>query len=1209
MLGNRVIIFLSLSVVCVLVCVFLSVRTTNSQQEVYSLTEKISSIISRANQEANQIIREPSGVEWSLLRTPFFLVDSTTVLAWSTNRFFPDLQWNSDSAEFQLSIGNSGEYLVKSWPMKGDSALIAVIPLVRRYPISNRYLLPEWNDEIFDGIRGVILSDSDEGLPINLKGKEIFRIKPVSAGASIGFPSFLFATLAIMLFLIAIFYDVRTRYKSERYEFGFIVLMGALTFIRVMMLTYDYPSAWLTSAVFDPQYFASSNYNSSIGDLFLNSLVVLILCGYIFYTYPHWKAVRYILTLSGWFRYAAGCFLITLAFFSFLYPFLFVETIFHNSTISLDITEALEFDWLRSLAWLSVLAGSISAFFFVHVFINLSKSILIRKIHFLTALATAGLLFTAYFLGAARNYELTLIIGFIFFLILYFTRITTTLRHLRPITFIYFFVFIGGLGIQHGLSIKHFMEEKRAESQFKFASNYLIGRDVLGEYLLNESIKRIRGDAFIQGRLTNPFLAKSPIRQKIMRVYLNSYFDRYESRIYLYNAAGEPLDNSSSTPLSSFRDHMQNKTNNTEYDGIFFIQPSDIDSNKRYLALVPIHRAEVLAGYVLIDLSLKRVIPQNVYPELLVDRRFAEFFENRDRSFSFIKEGKILSSFGSFNYERDFDYSHLNDPDFYKRGIIKKGLFHTGIEDSSGQVAVITSAAYPFFYVLTNFSFFFVLGVVLLVMAILVYGLISLVRGYKVNYAARIQLYIYLAFSLPLFVATITTLNRVSNSAERELNENFEANARNLRDGILPSVTDFFNGVLSRDDFENILIDKAKVANVDITFYDRSGKYVASSQPLMVESQIMSPLMDRAVWEKINGEGVATFINDERIGGLQFNNCYVTIKSPDSGMILGTLSVPFFDSANSREATQVNVLSNFLTVFAIIFILFSILSFYVVDTLTFPLRFITRILSRTTLSGNNEPLEWKSNDEIGMMVSEYNKMVHNLEQSKIELARSQKESAWREIAKQVAHEIKNPLTPMKLTLQQMEHQLLMHKLDDEKARTSIRTLLTQVDILNEIASSFSAFARMPAPILAKLDLVTLLKKSIDLYANYEGGSVVFQSAVRSAIVMGDEQLFNRIFSNIILNGLQSGESEKITVKVDVIRDQGSYLVTVADNGRGIKQEMINKVFIPYFSTKQSGSGLGLAISKQGIEQSGGEIWFDSTPGEGTIFYIRFPVGR
>ncbi len=1208
MLRNRCVFFLSLSLLFAIGCIVFDHSTNKADDRVLSIESSLNSMVEGVNNEAELILRDHTFVNWSSLQNSFFLLDSTEVVAWSKEQYFPDLKNINITRAFQLLQNNSGDFLIRKWPINKTRSLISVIPLMRRYPISNRYLFPEWNDEIFNGTRGSIIAGSgSEGVILNLFGNAVFRFKVEDVNHERGYWSFALASVSLFCFVFGMYFMVTHLYRIRKFELGFIALLGAFVTLRLIMVTSGYPTGWITSSVFDPQFFASSDYNSSIGDLFLNASGVLILCGYIFTTYSHWRFVKYTLHAPMWLRYLFGCFFITLAFFSFLYPYLFIETIFHNSIISLDITEAIQFNWLRSLSWLSVLAGAISAFFFVHVFINLAKSIFPGFLSFLVALVIAGSLFMAYFLSASRDYSITLPVAAIFFLILFVTNLTSSLRKLKSITFIYFFVSIAALGIQHGLSIKHFVEEKRVQSQFKFASNYLIGRDVLGEYLLNEGTKRIAQDAFIQSRLNNPFLTKSAIRQKVKQVYLNSYFDRYDVQIYLYNSAGEPLDNNSTLPMATFSSRFQSASASTDYEGIYFIQPSDINSNKRYLSLIPVSRADQIIGFIIIDLSLKRIIPQNVYPELLVDRRFAEFFENTDRSFSFMKDHQILSSFGTFSYEKEFDFSILDDVDLFKSGINKNGYFHSGVEDVSGQVAVITSASYPIFYVLTNFSLFFVLGVILLVIAMTIYGFISFIKGHKMNYAARIQLYIYLAFSLPLFVATITTLNRVSKSAENDLNQNFETNARNLGEDIQSSVADYFAGNISKDAFENTLVDRAKVTNSDITFYDHRGKYVASSQPLIVENQIRSSLMNRSVWEQINWEGASSVIGNERIGALQFNNCYVPLKSPESGVLLGILSVPFFNSANSLESTQVNVLSNFLSVFTIIFILFSVLSFYVVNSLTFPLRFITRILSRTTLSGGNTPLEWKSNDEIGMMVSEYNKMVSNLEQSKVELARSQKESAWREIAKQVAHEIKNPLTPMKLTLQQMEYLLKMNKLDDEKARTSINTLLTQVDILNEIASSFSAFARMPAPILSRIDLNSLLNKCVNLYSDNEGGEVVFKSSISAAFVMGDEQLFNRIFSNIILNGLQSAQGETVFVQVELNRVNGYYQISIIDNGKGIEPDMLNKVFIPYFSTKQSGSGLGLAISKQGIEQSGGEIWFETGLDEGTTFYIKLPM--
>ena len=1206
MVINRPTLFFSLALLSLLGCAYLEYDNDHANRQLTLLEKNLHSLSEEVNSEANVILTDPGSVTWHLLRNSFFLIDSTRVLAWSNNQFFPDLGTVNSESDFQLSQSTSGDFLIKSWQINTTKRLIAVIPLVRKFPISNRYLSSAWNETIFGKARGAILDAAGPaGSIVSLNGREAFKIQLESVSTTSRYSLFVLACAALICFIIGIYFLARPLHQSKKHEWVFLVCTGAFVLMRIVMVYFNYPARWLASSVFDPQYFASASYNSSIGDLFINSIGVMVICCYVFLTYHRWSVTKHLLSLQGWARYVSAVFLITLAFFSFLYPFLFVETIFHNSAIALDITQSIQFDWLRSLSWLSVLAGCVSAFFFIHVLINMAKALYPTFLIFFTVLILAASLFTIYFLVASRDYFITLPIAFVFFLILHATRLSSSLRKLGFVTFIYLFAVVTALGVQHGLSIKHFEEEKQAHSQFKFAANYLIGRDVLGEYLLNESAKRIEQDAFIQSRLNNPFLIKSPIRQKIKQVYLNSYFDRYDSRIYLYNSAGEPLDNVSPETLAMFSDRFQNTSNKTEYEGIYFIQPSELDPNKKYLSLIPIYRMDAIIGFVLIDLSLKRIIPQNVYPELLVDRRFAEYFENRDRSFSFIKNGKILSSFGNYNYERDFDFTNLTDFDFFNTGIRSNGFFHTGVEDVTGSVVVTTSTSYPVFYVLTNFSFLFVSGIILLVIAMLIYWAASVVNGLSMNYAARIQLYIYLAFSLPLFVATITTLNRVSKSAEDELNSNFEARARQLGESILPIVSEFFNGTLGRDDFENILIDRAKVSNFDITFYDRAGKHVASSQPLIVESQITSAWMNRVAWEKITLEGAKTLIADEKIGSLYFNNCYVTLKSPESGELLGILSVPFFDSFNSLEETQVNVLSNFLTVFTLIFILFSVLSFYVVNSLTFPLRFITRILARTTLSGVNKPLEWKSNDEIGMMVSEYNRMVHNLEQSKLDLARSQKESAWREIAKQVAHEIKNPLTPMKLTLQQMEHQLMANKLDDEKARTSITTLLTQVDILNDIASSFSAFARMPAPILERVDLVPLISKSVNLYSDYQGGEVKFTAALRNAFVMSDGQLLSRIFSNIILNGLQSG-GNKVRVEVSLDQIEKNFLISIHDNGKGIEPEMIDKVFVPYFSTKHSGSGLGLAISKQGIEQSAGEIWFETTVESGTTFFIKLP---
>jgi signal transduction histidine kinase len=385
--------------------------------------------------------------------------------------------------------------------------------------------------------------------------------------------------------------------------------------------------------------------------------------------------------------------------------------------------------------------------------------------------------------------------------------------------------------------------------------------------------------------------------------------------------------------------------------------------------------------------------------------------------------------------------------------------------------------------------------------------------------------------------------------------------------------------------------------------YSPQGTLEASSQPDIFNNQLLSNFVNRVAWSRLVEEDESYVVNKEEIGLLKFNNAYLAMRDPATGDLLAILNLPFFRSVDQIDRSQAIVLSNILIVFVGVFIFFSILSYYAVKWLTFPLAFITKTLRDTTL-GSSHYLEWKSDDEIGLMVNEYNRMVVKLEVSRIELARRQKESAWREMAQQVAHEIKNPLTPMKLALQQMQ---LSIQRDEERGKT-VQMLLGQVEILNQIASSFSTFAKMPTPLLERKDIVEVVKRTVGLYVNHSSGTTEVSIETAPVFVMLDEHLIGRVISNLILNGLQAGrEGQSVRVAVVVSRRRGDCVVLIRDDGIGMGDETKERVFVPYFSTKKTGSGLGLAIAKQGIEQCGGSISFVSKLGEGTEFEIVLPT--
>jgi two-component system nitrogen regulation sensor histidine kinase NtrY len=288
---------------------------------------------------------------------------------------------------------------------------------------------------------------------------------------------------------------------------------------------------------------------------------------------------------------------------------------------------------------------------------------------------------------------------------------------------------------------------------------------------------------------------------------------------------------------------------------------------------------------------------------------------------------------------------------------------------------------------------------------------------------------------------------------------------------------------------------------------------------------------------------------------------------------------------------------------------FLVLSYFASKLLTEPLKLITQKIKRTTL-GRNEPLEWYNNDEIGMMVGEYNKMLVNLEASKQALSRSEKESAWREMAQQVAHEIKNPLTPMKLTLQHLQRILFRDEELSEQSSRAINTLLSQVDNLNDIATSFSAFAKMPVPKNEVFEITVLTLDTVNLYESDADTKVSTHIQERPLFVLGDPQLMSRIITNLILNAIQSvpqGRKPEVEVWLYTNLSRTSVILEVKDNGSGIPDEIHDKVFIPNFSTKYAGSGIGLAVAKRGIEHAGGKIWFETQKDIGTTFFIELPL--
>jgi nitrogen fixation/metabolism regulation signal transduction histidine kinase len=349
-------------------------------------------------------------------------------------------------------------------------------------------------------------------------------------------------------------------------------------------------------------------------------------------------------------------------------------------------------------------------------------------------------------------------------------------------------------------------------------------------------------------------------------------------------------------------------------------------------------------------------------------------------------------------------------------------------------------------------------------------------------------------------------------------------------------------------------------------------------------------------------------LQDERIGKMRYRSAYVNLRN-NEGETLGYVNLPYFARQSELRKEISGFLVAIININVLLLVIVVIAAIIISNSVTEPLRLIREKLGAVKLTTRNEKIEWEGEDEIGDLVSEYNRMVDELVQSAEMLARSERESAWREMAKQVAHEIKNPLTPMKLSLQHLKRAYDDGAPDwDERLERFTRTMIEQIESLSAIATEFSNFAKMPKLSRERVELKMLLQTACDLFAQENNVAVVQHLPADQVFVMADKEQLLRAFNNLIKNAIQATENQE-SGQVDVylsLRDQ-KVLVEIHDNGHGISEEIREKIFQPNFTTKSSGTGLGLALVKSIVTGCDGNVWFESSPETGTSFFIELHV--
>lgn len=327
--------------------------------------------------------------------------------------------------------------------------------------------------------------------------------------------------------------------------------------------------------------------------------------------------------------------------------------------------------------------------------------------------------------------------------------------------------------------------------------------------------------------------------------------------------------------------------------------------------------------------------------------------------------------------------------------------------------------------------------------------------------------------------------------------------------------------------------------------------------------------------------------------------------------VVGGVTISFYKN-NVAEWQQSldGFIGALINVYAFLLLATGVLAISVANYITQPIVRLGEKLKSLQL-GKNEPINWQSQDEIGDLIAEYNRMITKLEESTTKLKRSERESAWREMAKQVAHEIKNPLTPMKLSIQHLQRAIQANPQEAEAMTKRVSgTLIEQIDGLARIATEFSNFAKMPKPENQTFVLNEVVESVFDLFAANPAHDVELKLELpnEKLHVFADKDHVVRALNNLLTNASQAiPDDRQGYIWVALVANGNHAEVKVQDNGSGIPADMQEKVFQPNFTTKSSGTGLGLAMSKNIVEAAGGRIYFESKEGKGTTFFVELPI--
>jgi len=1074
---------------------------------------------------------------------------SNTPLAYA----FSSAITNNELGEEQyLSLG-SGWYIVKLYIL-GNMRIVSGLLVQTDYPTENTLLKNEINPNLSPRKRfSIVPVTYDESYVIFGKdGGVLFSVLkdlPVNGEQS----GSMLRLLALLFIIMALFAQLKSTKKIR----DFFYLAGGLVAISIFAV---YQSAHMQSdmVLFSPTLYADFNLFSSLADLLIVNLVITLIITALFIMRKT-LALKIIKARKGKKKVLAAVF-IFIPLILIPYIHISIRSVILNSSVVLELFRIDEITSYSLLVYLSYALLFVALLFSLQLLRPLSK-----RLENLSFLRT-------------RNLVVYIVV------ISLYTLAVVSLYGFRK-------------------------EDNRNRVWANKLSNE---RDLNIELQLKSIEKLIEADPKIM-MLVNAAGSDNYVHDWLSETYFWNILQRYDLGITICRELTPLQIDPDSPPVicnSYFANEVQ-RYGSPLYESSRFFFMNNYNGRVRYLGIFTFPPIGGVEGVVrlYIELDSKFINETIGYPDALLNHmQMDNFVIPYNYSYGKYINGRLVTSSGDYNYPT---LSGKYDSEGYFT-MISDDYLHFISRVTPESVIILSRperSIFPYFVSLSYIMLFYFL---------IIFGLIG--RGSKGSVFSmprnsfRWKISILLLSSLVVALVFMGagsiwfSINYFNENTKSQIKEKMTSVQSTL--SIYSKIVERFND----GRFNNIQLQQAmsRVSNnaqIDINLYSSTGVLLRTTQPEVFDRYISGKRMDNKAFKEIVYNNKKQYIHKEHIAGIEYNSLYAPLYNQD-GVLIAIVNIPYFSQWAGMRSDASNIIATIINIYILLLLAAVFGGVALSNSIAKPLAKISRQMELLDISQKPEHIDYTTKDELGILVSAYNKMVDDLEESTKRLTAGEREQAWREMARQIAHEIKNPLTPMRLSIQHLVRIKSQGIADwPNKFDALANSLIEQIDILSETAGEFSSYSRFYSEELRSVELNNLIREQILLFNTRDNIQIKYDTDRAIAEISARKTQLTRVMVNLLSNATQAmSHMESGQILVSLRGEAKYYEIDVEDSGQGVPENLTNRLFKPNFTTKSGGTGLGLAICRSIIEQSQGEIsYMKSEKLGGAKFRIRLPI--